>query len=130
MLSRQVWHRNVRARKERKSEVKPVNSRCLTDIAGKSQHDEARSPIVTPTYDLVRAVVTTRARWLGQKILRMGANSYLHKVVRGIYHNNYEGSIICAMSLPYHDGFEDLSNSKNRRGWNKFTKPLRTSQDN
>ena len=111
--------------KKEKARLNSFNSRCLANITGRSQHDEARSP----TYDLVGAVVTTRARWLGH-ILRMDENSYLHKVVREIYHNNYEGSIICAMSLPDHDDFEDLlSIAKDRRGWNKFTKTLRTSQD-
>ena len=70
--------------------------RCFANITGRSQHDEARSP----TYDLVQvgAVITTRAKWLGH-ILRMDANSYLHRVARELYYSNYEGSIICAMSL-------------------------------
>ena len=100
--------------------LRQFNARNLARLTGREIADEYRAP----TYDLVREIHKTRAKWLGH-ILRMEETSYLHQTIREIYHNNYPGSLVS--TTPDHNDFNDLrSLARDRDLWRAFVRNLPT----
>ena len=71
--------------------INGVNSRMVSVITGKTQHEEAKEG--SRSFDLIRAIRARRLAWLGH-ILRMDDDRLLAKAVRHKYDERSEGDIL------------------------------------
>ena len=67
---------------ESMAKINGVNARCISQITGKTSHQEAISR--TQTFNIIRAIRKRRFEWLGH-ILRMEENRLVQKTVKVQY---------------------------------------------
>ena len=75
----------------------------VTNITGRSTHDEARSE--GKTYDVVAGVRATRMRWLG-RILQMDDGRMVLQATKTMYENRRDGDLL--MDVPETGEWEEL----------------------
>ena len=79
------------------------NSRMLSHITGKTVHEEASAS--SRTYDVVAAIRSVRAKWLGH-ILRMTPERMVHRAVQYMFHNREDGDLL--MDAPKAQTWQEL----------------------
>ena len=93
-----------------------ANSRCVSRITGRSNHEEASAR--TRTYDLVGAIKQRRHKWLGH-ILRMKGRRLVKLAAKMQHAQRTEGSLF--MHIPVSLTFDEVTIiARNRKQWRQM----------
>ena len=102
-----------------------ANSRMMSIITGRSQHEEASAD--TKTFDLVRWIRARRLQWLGH-ILRMDNGRLVKDAVRLMYNSPQDGdSGDLLMDAPTTDTWDELcKRAAHRDAWRHRVRDIRS----
>ena len=109
---------------ETKRALNGANSKMVSNITGRTPHEEASKG---KTYDVVAGVRAKRLKWLGQ-ILQMGEERMLLQAAKMMYEDRREGDLL--MDIPATEswqGLRDMATAEKGKVWRQLVRGIKDS---